>query len=1035
MMKLVSASQPVAQPRLDGLTRQWDTVLLAVILLPLLWPLIAHNLPNSADGALHVLRLLVLDGYLRQGQMLPRWAPDLVGGFGYPVFSFYSPASYYLAEVPRLLGFDAFTSVAIAFAVILVGAALGMRALVRALLTTGLDDEVARWTGLVGAAAYGYAPYLLQNVYMRSAIGEAAAQALLPWILWAFCQLAIAPHPKRYIIPAAVLLAGLALTHNITLILFPPLLVAYVIWLWWRNGRSRSRAIGLVAAGLLAIGLSAFFWAPLITERGFLSNYAYELSINLLIPENIWNWNTFLDGGLVFHYSLGIPYKIGLFQLGLALAGATQLIRRSRSWWFWVLAALSYGLVAGKWAEPLWLSNDILLVMQFPWRVLSVISVVLALLAAGLIAYSRSVDGRASALGVLTVIAIVIFQAPRVTEPPLAPPTASTLMPSAVNTFEESTGSWGTSSAHEFIPRWVKQLALEPEPVGVDQGPESVAVVAASLWSTTLQVQSKSPAALRLTDFYFPGWMATTETGESLALRPTTSLGLLTIDIPAGTHTITVAWGSTPVRHWAEWLSLATLAGLFVWGASQTRRDVWLGAGAGSLTPLLVMSVVGQMSIGGTPFKVAGLDIAVVTDRLDLVGLGTEQPRADVLLLHPYWYARAPLEDRLFTWLLQDSAGRAVARIESRPVYGSRRATDWPAGTLIDDRYQLGLPGGLSAGTYDLVLQSAAVGQSNAGTTPAMVVGQVTLHANPGPAPETHEPIARFSDRLELSQGTLSINDRPVNLSSAAWIVAYAGDQMRLDLPWRPLRGLYGSLKSYAHLVYGGASVAKSDQTPGTSYSPISLWNLDQWSHDIHTLTVATELTGGAYEMIVGLYRIKAPNDTNLEIWPLTTTDYPRRTDAIVLFRVKVLGPPEINRALPLARFDDFADLIGVEVVPTAAALGPGSTVIVRLTYRAHGGAPADLTQFVHLVNADGLIGQIDAPPLDNRNPTSSWQPGEIIHEELTFAVSADAHSGPAQLTLGFYNPANGERAVATLPDGTQSQDRSVLLGAFEIAP
>ena len=482
-------------------------------------------------------------------------------------------------------------------------------------------------------------------------------------------------------------------------------------------------------------------------------------------------------------------------------------------------------------------------------------------------------------------------------------------------------------------------------------------------------------------------------------------------------------------------MSLATLAGLLVWGASHARRDVWIAAAAGSLIPLLVLGAVGQIAGAGAPFSVARSDVVVVPERLDLVGFGTEQPRADVLILHPYWHAKAPLEDRLFTWLLQDSAGRAVARIESRPVYGSRRATDWPAGTLIDDRYQLSLPGGLSANTYDLVLQTTAIDQSNAGTIPPVVVGQVTLDANPGPAPETHEPIARFADRIELGQGTLSINDRPVNLSSGPWIVAHAGDQLHLDLPWRPLRGLYGSVKSYAHLVNGGASVAKSDQTPGTSYTPVSLWNLDRWSHDVHTLTVATELTGGVYEMIVGLYRIKALNDPNLEIWPMTTTDYPRRSETIVLFRVKVLGPPEINRARPLARFGGFADLIGVEVVPGAAPPRPGATVIVRLTYRAHGGAPADLTQFIHLVNAAGLIGQIDAPPLGNRNPTSSWQPGEIIHEELTFTVQADAQSGPAQVILGFYDPANGERVVAALPDGTQTQDRSVLLGALEIAP
>ena len=46
----------------------------------------------------------LLDEHLQRGMLFPRWAPELVLGYGYPVLNFYGPAAYYLAEAWHLLG-------------------------------------------------------------------------------------------------------------------------------------------------------------------------------------------------------------------------------------------------------------------------------------------------------------------------------------------------------------------------------------------------------------------------------------------------------------------------------------------------------------------------------------------------------------------------------------------------------------------------------------------------------------------------------------------------------------------------------------------------------------------------------------------------------------------------------------------------------------------------------------------------------------------------------------------------------------------
>lgn len=66
--------------------------------LPALWPFLQLGLTQSADGMLHVLRIALLTTHQQEGILYPRWMPDLVLGYGYPLLAFYGPATYYLAS-------------------------------------------------------------------------------------------------------------------------------------------------------------------------------------------------------------------------------------------------------------------------------------------------------------------------------------------------------------------------------------------------------------------------------------------------------------------------------------------------------------------------------------------------------------------------------------------------------------------------------------------------------------------------------------------------------------------------------------------------------------------------------------------------------------------------------------------------------------------------------------------------------------------------------------------------------------------------
>ena len=193
--------------------------LIPLLALPALWPFYTGGFFQSADGVIHLFRLITLDDSIRQGMIYPRWSSQLLQGYGYPVFNFYAPASYYIAELFHQLGASFTESLIITTSLYILFAGWGMYQLARVLL-----PAPATWGPWIAATLYMYSPYLIINAYTRGAIAEVGAQALLPWIFLLFYRLFTIPRPHQWAIPTALLLSLLVVMHNITLLLLPPFL-------------------------------------------------------------------------------------------------------------------------------------------------------------------------------------------------------------------------------------------------------------------------------------------------------------------------------------------------------------------------------------------------------------------------------------------------------------------------------------------------------------------------------------------------------------------------------------------------------------------------------------------------------------------------------------------------------------------------------------------------------------------------------------------------------------------------------------------
>lgn len=1036
-----SAYQPLLAP-----------CLLLLLALPALWPYVQLGLPGTADGHLHLLRLVMLDYHVGQGMLYPRWVPELVLGYGYGVFHYYGPSSYYLALVFHAVGLSYVQALISTFVTFILMAGFGMYLLATDLFT-GRGERQRRWFALVAAVAYLYSPYLLTNVYMRGAIAEVGAQALLPWIFWSFRRLLTDPKPARYLLPAALALGGLAITHTITLIFAPPILLLYLIVVWATDPASRQaagRRLGwAVAGGVAAMGSSVFFWGPLLIERAYLADTAYEISARF-IHENVWSWGNFLDWHWPFAYTLAIPFQLGALQLLLAVLGFILLRRRTPEWWYWTLLIPALGVAISQPLLPVWLSSETLLTAQFPWRLLTLMSVPLALLAPNLLGWlTRDRFVIAGALGLSLLV--VLGQRPQLPADAEQFPSQVALGLPTVAQFELDTGAYGTGSASEYMPRWVKVLdTVVPPPDTIATPGQSLRLTDAGPYQWALTVNNPADAAVRFTRFYFPGWQATLDGATALSLEPTTLMGLLTAAVPAGEHTLAIRWHGTALQRWSALLSLFTLAVVtIVAGRQPGRRRLF------ALLPLALLLYGGVATSKPLPRAATFQQprTAPTMPGLQLLGYYTQQPTAEQLYLFPTWAVDAAPADLRLHWRLLDAEGTVISEISVLPYFNTRHTTSWAPGAVAHDAYVLPLPAGLPAGAYTLQLGFAPLADAEAATgaeQPAVTVGEIALERVPlAQATPTHPLAAQWDHAILVDGYDLQVDGRQVLGSGAdeamgqgAYLVVKPGSRLTYTFYWRadqtPLENYHGFL----HLLDSQQqALVQRDQLPGPMFSPPRLWNRFRAQTDSYGVTIPATATSGLYTPHVGLYEFASGARLNT-----FTVDGTPLGSSVALPPVKVVAETAANPQVELAvRVGDFAELIGYDLqLPTAPTLtqsapvlSAGSQFTLTLYYRARETTPVNYTQFVQLYDgALGMAAQHDRMPQAGGNPTAAWVPGEVIIDHIPLHIATTSSPGAYTLQIGLYDAANGAVRIPLLDAAGQAlRDAQLPLTKIMVSP
>ncbi|MCE5258936.1 MAG: hypothetical protein LLG44_07765, partial [Chloroflexi bacterium] len=563
--------------------------LLLVILVALLaaLPLFTHTglLATRAGGDSPFLlqRTQQLVQNLKAGVFPARWMPDGAYGYGYPFYDFYASLPYYLAALLDMAGLGTLLSIKLTQALGMLLAALGSYWLARELCPR-------HWVGLVVAAVYTLAPFHLVNIYVRGdSLGEFYAMAWFPLVILGIYRLRRLRSPGAAAFLAFVF-AALILSHNISALVFAPLALLFLVLTAFDRGvAARWRYLG---AGMFALGLglllSLWFWLPALREQSLVQ--LQEQTTGYFNYAGHFRWLDMVQLKPIFDYTIDAnrnPFQMGLAQTLLAAGGLIalliQVLRRQRlaSWQIGALITLLiYTFLITPWSKGIWEHVPLLPMVQFPWRLLSVQALSIALLTINLIAI---IPPRITAPLAVSTAALVSACALLGLHPVYLPITNADVTSERLALYEVYSGNIGSTVRAEYLPRWTvprpyisgELLGLPNTPLALQGAYRSAELLQSAPDEQIWQVDITERGLLAFPTTFYPGWQAEVDR-DSQGIEPLEGLGLLGLRLEAGAHTVRLYFQPTTARRVTGYISLgAALLWLALLGREVRHRKLY----------------------------------------------------------------------------------------------------------------------------------------------------------------------------------------------------------------------------------------------------------------------------------------------------------------------------------------------------------------------------------------------------------------------------------------------------------------------------
>ncbi|MGJ3238301.1 MAG: 6-pyruvoyl-tetrahydropterin synthase-related protein [Anaerolineae bacterium] len=594
-------------------TLDWGLVL--AILLPLIGalPTWGEGIAAAADVEVHVHRIHAITLAVQNGDLYPRWISYFHLGYGYPIFNYYAPGYAYFTALFELAGLPITIAYNLAQTLAWSFGSAGMYLLARRFLPVP--------AAVLAAGLWALAPSRLYEVWWQGSIAQIMAASFIPYLLLGVIKNSDTPSLRR-VLAIALPYVGLIMTHTpmlyiSTLYAAPLAFLAPMFYTQFTPREIVRRWVYIGGGFVLGVCLSAIFLMPTLLELPYVQiSQGIDETVNYLLEQYLPITEIFTLPRLIDSTDryLDFPRTLGLVGGVLALIGTGALLQRRR-YGLVVLALAGMAFTLFMLLEisfDLWMTIPAFANLRFPARLLRIGAVLIALLGgASVLALPARWQVRGMIVGLALVIAQIL---------PISQPYAVWLNWDDISAYDEilhehDARTWGTVSYNEFNPIWGEEIFLDmpPEAERYIDNPFHLRVygrdLASANWQgfaeenindNTLRVTTDQDRAVRFRQYYFPGWQATVN-GERAEMYPDEQLGLITLDLPAGEHVVSLRYVGTPLQLIATVITLLSVVvsfGLYYFGRDERVYDPIPQQPLSSLSGVTLVGLVIVLAVG-----------------------------------------------------------------------------------------------------------------------------------------------------------------------------------------------------------------------------------------------------------------------------------------------------------------------------------------------------------------------------------------------------------------------------------------------------
>ncbi len=481
---------------------------------------------ETHDGIFHVIRLESFVAALRSGQFPVRWAGNLDNGYGLPIFNYVYPLPYYLVAPLNYFGISSKWCIKILGIFVYTLGAYGFYA---------LGARTQKKVGILAAAIFLTTPYILVNLFVRGALGELMALAIFPWTLY------FAPIKNTHSVMSNYLqiltLSCMLMSHNFLGFILLPIWFFFCLF----QGAIFSK---LLRSLLGSLALAAFFLFPMVFERdlvysGVSKNYTYNFADHFIYPHQI-VYSPWGIGHSVVSDQDGFSLEVGIPHLILLLSALVIMLRSQLRYRYLYLATfICIFILMMPFSIYIWKIILPLQILQFPWRLLGIIGVLIPTL------YTILTFSKKELLLVWASIFVAFVFAYQYTIPFYYQSNEQFAVQLYIHRDKTT-----TSSRLELLPKWAStsERYLPADHVRIESGNATITIIEQKPSKIVFKSSTSAPnTKYHLSRNYFPSWVIKTDTNTFIYPSPTED-GEMIFQGIEGEHVYTLMYRSTTLQ-------------------------------------------------------------------------------------------------------------------------------------------------------------------------------------------------------------------------------------------------------------------------------------------------------------------------------------------------------------------------------------------------------------------------------------------------------------------------------------------------------